>query len=215
MVILSVNLKTQVRDLKEFTLPYYKLKELLRTGWVEKLAIENTESVASHTLLMIVIVMFLSTKYSFSCERKLKLIQMVLIHDLAESVVGDITPESMNAIRKKQIEDNAFKLILKKLSHDKIKKEISDIWKEYNENQTFDSKLIHLIDKLEMLLQSDFYYEHRKNLRRSQIAPFKKSVWLFIQENKHNLHEQINSKIISSENKELSEIKEILAYLCK
>lgn len=212
---MSNNYKTQVDNLKEFTLPYYKLKELLRTGWVEKLAIENTESVASHTLLMIVIVMFLANKYTFSCEKKLKLIQMALIHDIAESEVGDITPESMSAIRKKQIENKAFKSILKQLPRTKMRKEISDIWKEYNENKSIDSELIHLIDKLEMLLQSDFYYKHRKNLRRSQIAPFKKSVALFIQENEH-IHQKHNySKIVSSEKNELTEIKEILAYLCK
>ncbi|HKR74423.1 MAG TPA: HD domain-containing protein [Candidatus Nitrosocosmicus sp.] len=212
---MSGPLKTLSNDLKNFTLPYYKLKELLRTGWVEKLQIENSESVASHTLLMIVIVLFIATKYSFSCEKKLKLIEMALIHDVAESIVGDITPESISYTEKRQIEDNAFKLIMEKLPQSKLKLELSRIWKEYNENKSFDSKLVHIIDKLEMMLQADFYHKYRKNVERSNINPFKKSVSLFVRENTDYFKVRMNSKTMSTEDKELNEIKEILAYLCK
>ena len=41
---------------------FYRLKELPRTGWKQKLDIANAESVASHTLLMIVLVFFFSDK---------------------------------------------------------------------------------------------------------------------------------------------------------
>lgn len=208
-------LKAQSNDLKQFTLPYYKLKELLRTGWIEKLQIENSESVASHTLLMIVIILFLASKYSFTSEKKLKLIQMALIHDLAESIVGDITPETMSIIKKQKAEDKAFKLILKKLPQSKLRRELSNIWREYNENKSFDSRFVHIIDKMEMLLQADFYQKNRKNVKRSNVAPFKKSVSLFVKNNTDKFDMKMNSEITSTENMKLNEIKEILEYLCK
>ena len=204
----------QVDCLKKFTLPYYRLKELLRTGWVEKLDIENSESVASHTLLMIVIVLFLANKYSYSCNKKLKLIEMVLIHDIAESIVGDITPETMSILKKRQTENKAFEFILKNWLPNTLKEELSSVWNEYKEDNTFDSNLIHMIDKLEMLMQANFYLEHRENVTIEQVASFKKSVISFVNKN-CNFEAKSDFKLKSNENRELNEIKEILAYLCK
>ena len=204
-----------MNDLKEFTFPYYKLKELQRTGWLEKLNIEDSESVASHTLLMIVILLFLSSKYSISSDRKLRLIQMILIHDLAESIVGDITPEAITPTKKKQIEDEAFRFILSRFPENNLMIDLSNVWKEYNENISVDSKLVHIIDKMEMLLQADFYFQNRQNIQASQIAPFKKSVSLYIKKNNLKTDLQSNSNVSLKEEKQLKEFKEILAYLCK
>ena len=140
---------------------------------------------------------------------------MALIHDLAESIIGDIIPETMSIIKKQKAEDKAFKLILKKLPQSKLKLKLSSIWTEYNENKSFDSKLVHMIDKMEMLLQADFYQKNRKNVKRSDIAPFKKSVSLFVKNNTDIFDRRVNSKVASNENVKLNEIKEILAYLCK
>ena len=212
---MSDSLKKQVNDLKEFTLPYYKLKDLQRTGWLEKLNIENSESVASHTLLMIVILLFLTSKYSISSSRKLRLILMILVHDLAESIIGDITPEAINPSKKRKIEEEAFSTILSKFPQNNLRKDLSDVWKEYNEHRSVDSKIIHIIDKMEMLLQADFYFENRKNIEFSQIAPFKESVSSFIEKYEYNVESRLKPNLTSNENMELAEIKEILAYLCK
>jgi len=212
---LSESLKKQVNDLKEFTLPYYKLKELQRTGWLEKLNIENSESVASHTLLMIVILLFLTSKYSFSSKKKLKLIQMILIHDLAESIIGDITPETLNSAKKKEMEDEAFGFIINNLPPNNLKKDLLKVWKEYNEHSSFDSKLVHIIDKMEMLLQADFYFWNRQNIQLSQIAPFKRSVSNFVDKDEYKSDSDISCDLQINEIKKLTEIKEILAYLCK
>jgi hypothetical protein len=68
---------------------------------------------------------------------------------------------------------------------------------------------------MEMLLQADFYFTNRQNIRFSQIAPFKNSVSTFIEKDKYNIESQIDCDPHSNENKKLTEIKEILAYLCK
>jgi putative hydrolases of HD superfamily len=211
---LSDKIRTEINCLNKFTLPYYKLKELLRTGWVQKLGIENSESVASHTLLMIIIVLYLSSKYSYSCKKKLKLIEMVLVHDVAESLIGDITPETMDILKKKEMEDEAFSHILKNVMPNNLKAELSAAWNEYQDDKTIDSKLVHLVDKLEMILQANFYQENKKNVTYEKIAPFKKSVSSFVNKN-YNYKGKMNFKINSNRKRELNEIKEILAYLCK
>ena len=116
--------KSKQESISDITEHFYKLKELSRTGWKQKLEIENAESVASHTLLMIVLVFLFSEKYRFSCKKKVRLIEMALIHDLAESITGDITPENMDKNRKRKLEDEAFSKITRKYIHKKFEKKV-------------------------------------------------------------------------------------------
>ncbi|HEX5904902.1 MAG TPA: HD domain-containing protein, partial [Candidatus Nitrosocosmicus sp.] len=162
-----------------------------------------------------VILLFLASKYSFSSKKKLKLIQMILIHDLAESVIGDMTPEAISSAKKKEMEDEAFSFIINNLPPNNLKRDLLNIWKEYNEHSSFDSELVHIIDKMEMLLQADFYFSNRQNIQFSQIAPFKKSVSTFVDKDKYKSDSDINSTLQINQIKKLTEIKEILAYLCK
>ena len=140
---------------------------------------------------------------------------MILIHDLAESIIGDITPEAISSAKKKEIEDEAFILIINNLPQSSLRRDLINVWREYNEHTSFDSKLVHLIDKMEMLLQADFYFTNRQNIQFSQIAPFKRSVSSFVEKNKSDIESEVNCDLQSDENKKLTEIKEILAYLCK
>ncbi|KAG5438151.1 hypothetical protein PCANB_003002 [Pneumocystis canis] len=63
------------------------LKTTPRTGWL-KFKIENPESIASH-IYRVSIISMLCTISSINRD---KCIKMALIHDMAESLVGDITP---------------------------------------------------------------------------------------------------------------------------
>ena len=81
---------------------------------------------------------------------------MVLLHDLAESEIGDHTPEQLNKEKKNRLENNAFQEIIKNLP-DLIKSQYLQIWQEYQENTSFESQLVHQIDRLEMVLQAKIY----------------------------------------------------------
>lgn len=140
---------------------------------------------------------------------------MILIHDLAESIIGDITPEAISSAKKKEMEYEAFSFIINNLPPNNLKRDLINVWNEYNEHTSFDSKLVHIIDKMEMLLQADFYFSNRQNIQFSHIAPFKKSVSKFVDKDKYNIKSDINCDLQINENKKLTEIKEILAYLCK
>ena len=129
------------------------LKKISRQGWIDKLSLDNPESVADHTYSMAVIGMVISDLENYNSE---KIIKMILLHDLAESKIGDFTPEQLNKEKKNELENNVFNKIIKNLPN-LIKSQYLQIWKEYQENTSLESKLVHQIDKLEMALQAKIY----------------------------------------------------------
>ncbi|KFM21271.1 5'-nucleotidase protein [Marine Group I thaumarchaeote SCGC AAA799-B03] len=129
------------------------LKKISRQGWIDKLSIKNPESVADHTFSMAVIGMIISDLENLNSE---KILKMVLLHDLAESEIGDIVPEKMSVEEKQRLENSAFEKISKSLPEQLVIK-YTKIWKEYQENSSFESQIVHQIDKLEMVLQAKIY----------------------------------------------------------
>lgn len=129
------------------------LKKISRQGWIDKLSIDNPESVADHSYSMAMISMVISDLENYNSE---KILKMVLLHDLAESKIGDFTPEQINKENKIQLENTAFNEIIEYLP-ESIKNEYLEIWNEYQENTSPESKIIHQIDKLEMALQAKIY----------------------------------------------------------
>ena len=129
------------------------LKKIQRQGWIEKLSLDNPESVADHSYSMAVMSMVISDLENYDSE---KILKMVLLHDLAESKIGDHTPEQLSNEKKNKLENNAFDEIIKNLP-DSIKSQYLKIWQEYQENTSPESKIVHQIDRLEMALQAKIY----------------------------------------------------------
>ena len=76
--------------IEKFFQKVLELKNVPRQGWKEKLEIINPESVAEHSYSTAAISMILSDLEGLNTE---KIIKMALLHDLAESTIGDIIPE--------------------------------------------------------------------------------------------------------------------------
>jgi len=129
------------------------LKNISRQGWIDKLSIDNPESVADHTFSMAVIGMIISDLENLNSE---KILKMILLHDLAESEIGDIVPDKMDVEEKQRLENSAFEKIIKNLPDPLIEK-YTELWKEYQENNSLESQIVHQIDKLEMALQAKIY----------------------------------------------------------
>ncbi|MBA4718470.1 MAG: HD domain-containing protein [Nitrosopumilus sp.] len=129
------------------------LKKISRQGWIDKLSLKNPESVADHSYSMAIIGMVISDLENYNSE---KILKMILLHDLSESKIGDYTPSQVNKEKKNKLENNAFNEIIKNLP-DLIKSQYLQIWQEYQENNSLESKIVHQIDKLEMALQAKIY----------------------------------------------------------
>ena len=66
-----------------------KLKESKRAGWVLH-GIQNGESVADHSFQVAIMAMFLANNVGVDQNKS---VQMALIHDIGESVIGDVITE--------------------------------------------------------------------------------------------------------------------------
>lgn len=130
-----------------------ELKSIKRSGWINKVKVKNPESVADHTFAMSTMVMVFSDILGIKTERALK---MALLHDLGESIIGDYQPDEISKSEKRIKETKAINHILRHLPLE-IRGEYADIWKEYLENKTDTSHLVHSVDKIEMAFQAKIY----------------------------------------------------------
>jgi putative hydrolase of HD superfamily len=130
------------------------LKKIPRQGWINKLSLEKPESVADHTYSLAIMGMVFSDLENFNTE---KILKIILLHDLAESVVGDMTPDQISKNKKTKLENKAIKKILRKLPPS-IQKQYAILWEEYQSNSSEEVKIIHQLDKLEMALQAKIYF---------------------------------------------------------
>ena len=78
----------------ELILKAEKLKGVKRTGWVRK-GIPEAESVADHSFGVAILALLLSLPPEIDRDA---LIKMALLHDLGESVIGDIVCEDGNTV---------------------------------------------------------------------------------------------------------------------
>jgi putative hydrolases of HD superfamily len=130
-----------------------RLKSVKRAGWVSKVGIANAESVSDHTYSMCMMGMILSDIFGMDTERITK---MILIHDLAESIIGDFMPDKITREKKRTEERKAMKHILRKVPS-VVRSNYEKLWQEYRSNKTPVSRFVHQLDKLEMAIQAVEY----------------------------------------------------------
>ncbi|KAF0773668.1 hypothetical protein AaE_002133, partial [Aphanomyces astaci] len=131
-----------------------QLKRLKRTGWVNH-HVNGPESVADHMYRMAMCTLLLDGDSSLD---KTRCIKMAIVHDLAESFVGDITPhDGVSNDEKHRLELNAIDDICSRLGHSQAALEIKELWHEYEDAKSDEAKLVKDFDKFEMILQADEY----------------------------------------------------------
>ena len=134
-----------------------------------KARITDAESVADHSFSMCAIAMAVADLAGLDTSRAMK---MVILHDLAESVTGDLMPGQVTRKQKKSRENAAMKKILARLPPS-LMREYQKIWQEYNDDATEVAHLVHRIDKLEMALQAKCYVQD--GYKRADLQEFFKS----------------------------------------
>ena len=100
-----------------------------------------------------------------------------MLHDLAESRIGDITPNQITKEKKMELENKAFSEIVEHLP-ERIKLQYLKIWDEFQENNSPESNIVHQIDKLEMALQARVY--QKKGHPEEKLEPFFESARMHI-----------------------------------
>jgi len=144
----------------ESPVPFFHMLERLKTtkreGW-RRFGIDRGESISDHMYRMSLITMFappsLSSRINIPHCTK-----MALIHDMAEALVGDITPvdgvaKEEKSRRESTTMDYFVKGLLGRVNGGLTGKELKDIWQEYEDSETLESKFVHDVDKMELILQ--------------------------------------------------------------
>lgn len=143
--------KPDISNLVDFFGVSGKLKTTPRSGWVE-VGIDAPESVADHTFRTAILCMIHSDLEGLDT---LKMLQMALIHDLPEAFTGDLKPSERTNSAKER-EEEAMKRLLRLLP-EKQRDKYAEIWREYEEGETAESKAVKGLDKFEMALQAREY----------------------------------------------------------
>jgi len=140
-----------------------RLKELKRSGWVKKLGMIDSESVADHSFRTSLLAAYFSLLENLDSA---KATRMSLIHDLAESEIGDLMPEEkISEEEHRRLEDQVSRQIFGTLPK-RPKKVFLEDWSELLLRKTKESKLVWQLDKLEMGMTMKDYMSKGGNKKK-------------------------------------------------
>ncbi|KIW95619.1 uncharacterized protein Z519_04204 [Cladophialophora bantiana CBS 173.52] len=142
-----------------------RLKIEKREGW-RRFGISTGESIADHMYRMSLITMLAPPELSSRLDIP-RCTKMALVHDMAEGLVGDLTPvDGVPKVEKNRREAQTMDWVAQSLLgkvHGGIPgKDLRAIWQEYEDSETLESKFVHDVDKLELILQM-VEYERANN----------------------------------------------------
>lgn len=146
------NIASSVEGAIAFLRSAEKLKTVLRHSWTTNA--DRQESVAEHTFLMALASVFIMPEIDVKFDRE-RVMKMILIHDLAEALTGDVPLHlsQQSGVSKKEEEDAALQTIIASLGALGAREEIHGLWHEYEERKSFESRLVKCLDCLEVILQ--------------------------------------------------------------
>lgn len=150
-------MQNKIEGIINFTKLMGKLKKIKRSGWKRKVNVKEPESVADHTFRMAILCMVIGDMKKLD---ELKMLKMALIHDACESLIGDLMhyKDEREELKKRQLENKAMIQILSLLPDD-MRKNYSKIWKDFQDKESMEAKLVREMDKLEMVFQAQEYEE--------------------------------------------------------
>jgi putative hydrolase of HD superfamily len=131
-----------------------KLKNIIRTGWIEwKVQRERVESIAEHIFWVQMLALAMNSEYEYDIDI-MKVIYMLAIHELWETIIWDLTQFQITKEEKEKIEHEAVHNVLSSMLN---WKEIEDLFLEFDAHKTPEAKFAYQCDKLECDIQCKLY----------------------------------------------------------
>jgi len=153
-MILSV--REKVKPMKKVLACIEALKSTVRTGWMQRgVPPSIAEDIASHSFEAAMISLLISEKLSERGVKvdALKTAALALVHDFPECLVGDL-----NYVVKKAIGGEVkHKIELEALQETLPEGLIVQLYREYSEKKSIESKIAELSDKLATVIQARRY----------------------------------------------------------
>ena len=149
------------------------LKTTKRTGWVRS-GVKQPESISDHSHRCAMIGLILDgTPYGEGGALNGSHVSLLCtVHDVAESLIGDITPLDPRYIsgEKQRIEESAVQDLGKRIGGRAGALFVS-LWNEFEHGATPEADVARQIDKLEMIVQALEYEESDRTLDLSGFYP--------------------------------------------
>ena len=143
---------------EENVINYYvlcnKLKNVVRTGWLNwKVQRERIESIAEHIFGVQMLAIAMKSEYKYDIDI-MKVICMLAIHELGETIIGDLTQFEIEKEEKEKIEHEAVHNILSSLIDGQT---IEKLFLEFDAHETKEAMFAYQCDKLECDIQCKLY----------------------------------------------------------
>lgn len=172
-----------INNMLAFTQIVRLLKTQPRTGWVDRgVPVAKTESIADHMYRMSILAMAVPPD-SVNID---KCVKIALVHDIAEALVGDITP--FGGVTKEEKHRREWETI--EYLHDLVQpynprfaEEMRELWLDYEEIRCLEARYVKDIDKFEMIQQAwDYeqeyglkydlseFYQSRANIKTKEVG---------------------------------------------
>lgn len=144
----------------EKVIEYYvlcnKLKDIVRTGWKDwGVKRERVESIAEHIygVQMLAVAMWSEYKYDIDIR---KVLSMLSIHELEETIIGDLTLFQIDSKSKADMGHEAVREILSKLA---MGHNFEELIMEFDRRESAEAMFAYQCDKLECDIQCRLYDE--------------------------------------------------------
>lgn len=209
-----------------------KLKSTPRTGWVRR-NVPNVESVADHSWRVAALTLLLYKKSehedsAVACSKEdlatsyqtkkdsfdiSKCMEMAILHDLAESIVGDIAPSDNISKEEKQLMEekaiNQIAGVLGNVHANSTKDQITEAknrllatFHEYEERQTKEAIAVKDLDLLDMIIQADEYEQEHSHIDLTEFfvgTPVERFRNDIIRDVAREIHMQRNARVAKKE----------------
>lgn len=148
-----------MQEIYEFYKKYNQLQNVLRKGWLMRnVPAERKESDSDHTLQTILLADLIIRKYNLTDINLTKVLEMLLIHEIGETIIGDVSMIEEDYKKKKSNESQAVKEQLECLGEE-LSTYYYNLWLEFEQKETKEAILSYFIDKIDPVLKAKQYDE--------------------------------------------------------
>lgn len=143
-----------------------KLKNIVRTGWINwNVQRERIESIAEHIYGVQMLAIAMKSEFQYDVDLN-KVIFMLAIHELGETIIGDLTQFQIDKSEKEKLEHDAVHNILGTILDGDV---IERLFLEFDAHETPEAIFAYQCDKLECDIQSKLYdQEHCVDLNNQE-----------------------------------------------
>lgn len=141
-----------------------KVNDILRQGWIKR-NINHliAESDSMHSVQMLALASICMRIYKLEHLDKQRVYEMIIIHEIAEVIVGDIVEGSNEHLTKSERERAAIYKIFEPL---KNREYFINLWEEFEERKSEEAKFVYQLDKIDPVLKARYLDKklHRDDL---------------------------------------------------